>query len=134
MSLVRDGIPVGSHQGQVGLPSALPGVADKVGFENPKVASLADSQLNQPRQAMLDHLSPTRVFGKILTLLEGPGLLQERFLRVESHRTAFALAAGNALVSQRAYATDRRVELKTLGPDRSDPTGWSGCPWYVACG
>ncbi len=71
--------------------------------------------MNQPSQAMLDHLSPTRVFGKILTLLEGPGLLQERFLRVESHRTAFALAAGNALVSQRAYATDRRVELKTLG-------------------
>ena len=45
--------------------------------------------MNQPSQAMLDHLSPTRVFGKILTLLEGPGLLQERFLRVESHRTAF---------------------------------------------
>ena len=29
---------------------------------------------------MLGRLPPTTVFGKVLTLLEGPGLLQERFL------------------------------------------------------
>ena len=74
---------------------------------------------------MLDHLPPAAVFGEALAFLEGPGLLQERFLRVESHRTAFALSSCHTLGPQGAYATDRRVELKTLD-SRLGWTGWAG--------
>ena len=49
--------------------------------------------MHQPSQAMLDHLPPAAVFGEALTFLEGPGLLQERLLGMESHRTAFALSS-----------------------------------------
>ena len=70
--------------------------------------------MDQPSQAMLGHLSPLSVFGEVLTLLEGPGLLQEHLLGMEIHRTAFALPAGNTFGLQGAYATDLRVELKTL--------------------
>ena len=97
--------------------------------------------MHQPSQAMLDHLPPAAVFGEALTFLEGPGLLQERLLGMESHRTAFALSSCHALGPQGAYATDRRVELKTLdrigltqpvGPGAEGPqgvgniTGWAG--------
>ena len=64
---------------------------------------------------MLHHLPPPAIFGKGLTLLEGPSPLQQRFLGMEGYGAAFALPAGNTLVSQRAWATDRRVELKALG-------------------
>ena len=46
---------------------------------------------------MLGRLPPTTVFGKVLTLLEGPGLLQERFLGMQSYRAAFVLSSGHAL-------------------------------------
>ncbi len=70
--------------------------------------------MDQPRQAMLDHLPPATVFGEVLTFLEGPGLLQERLLRMECHRAAFALSSRHALGPQGSCATDLRVELKTL--------------------
>ena len=88
--------------------------------------------MHQPSQAMLDHLPPAA--GEALTFLEGPGLLQERLLGMESHRTAFALSSCHALGPQGAYATDRRVELKTL--DRiglTQPVG-PGAEWSARCG
>ncbi len=51
---------------------------------------------------MLGRLPPTTVFSKALTLLEGPGLLQERLLGMEGYGTSLALPAGDTLVSQRA--------------------------------
>ena len=49
---------------------------------------------------MLGGLPPLAVCGKGLTLLEGPRLLQERFLRMESYGAAFALSSGHALGPQ----------------------------------
>jgi hypothetical protein len=73
---------------------------------------------------MLGGLPSLAVFGKVLTLLEGPGLLQERFLGMESYRAAFVLSSGHALGPKRTWATDRRVELKPLGQvDLSQPVG-----------
>ena len=51
---------------------------------------------------MLGRLPPTTVFGKVLTLLEGPGLLQERFLGMQGYRAAFVLSSGHALGPQGA--------------------------------
>ena len=56
---------------------------------------------------------------------------------MESHRTAFALSSCHALGPQGAYATDRRVELKTLdrigltqpvGPVAHGPQVWVTLP------
>ncbi len=56
----------------------------------------------QPRQAMLGSLPPLAAFGKVITLLEGPGLLQKHFLGMEGYGASLTLPAGNTLVSQRA--------------------------------
>ena len=57
----------GGHQGQVGDGSGQ--VQLEPGFGTSEVAGLADSQLDQPRQAVLHHHAELPVFGKGFTLL-----------------------------------------------------------------
>ena len=106
-------------------------VADK-GSWSGQSSEIGGLPVEPAEPGVLDHLPPAAVFGEALAFLEGPGLLQERFLRVESHRTAFALSSCHTLGPQGAYATDRRVELKTLdrigltqpvGPGAEGPQG-----------
>ena len=68
--------------------------------------------MHQPSQAMLDHLPPTRVFGEALTFLEGPGLLQERLLGMESHLSGLLGEEPEAWVIPILVAT--RVRLATV--------------------
>ena len=51
---------------------------------------------------MLRHLPPLAIFGKVLTFLEGPGLLQERLLGMETYRESSAVSGRYALGPQRA--------------------------------
>ncbi len=88
---------LGSHQGQVGHRGCQEQL--ELGLDPANIARLADPQLYQTRQTMLGHLSPLAVFGKVLTLLEGPGLLQEHFLGMEGYGASLTLPAGNTLVS-----------------------------------
>ena len=63
----------GGHQGQVGHGGGQ--VQLEPGFDAAEVAGLADSQLDQPRQAVFYHHAALPVFGKGLALLQGAGLL-----------------------------------------------------------
>ena len=74
-----------------------------------EVASLVDPQLGQP---VLHHYPPLPVLAKGFTLLQGPGLLQQRFLRVQPDRTSCARCCGHALGPQRAYPANCRVEAE----------------------
>ncbi len=130
---------LGSYQGQVGHRGCQEEL--KEGLGTAEVARLADPQLYQPRQAVFHDLAPAPVFAKCGAFLEGPGLLQEGFLGMESHSSPPALSRRHALRPQGAYDTDLRVELKTLGlvgpaqpvgPGAHGPqgvgniTGWTG--------
>ena len=57
----------GGHQGQVGHGGSQ--VQLEPGFDTAEVASLADSQLDQPRQPVLHHYPPLPVLAKGFTLL-----------------------------------------------------------------
>ena len=103
---------LGGHQGQIGHRGRQVQLEFCLGA--PEVAGLADSQLDQPRQPVLHHHPALPVFAKGFTLLQGPGLLQQRLLRVQLHRPSCARCRGHALGPQRAHPADRSVELEGL--------------------
>ncbi len=49
---------------------------------------------------MLGRLPPTTVFGKVLTLLEGPGLLQERLLGMQLTGEAVRVCGGRGMLKR----------------------------------
>ena len=75
---------LGGHQRQVGHRGRQ--VQLEPGLGAAEVAGLTDSQLGQPRQAVFHHHPALPVLAEGFTLLQGPGLLQQRFLRVQLHR------------------------------------------------
>ena len=88
--------------------------------------------MDQPRQPVLHHHPALPVLAKGLTLLQGPGLLQQRFLRVQLHRSSRTRFCRHAPGPQRAYSADRSIEPEALqSMSSTGGTGPSpGRPYY----
>ena len=89
-----------SYQGQIGHCGSHEQLKQRL--DPAEVARLAHSELNQTRDAVLSDLSEFAILGLGCAVLESARLLQQRFLRMQTHRSSLPWArcdAGRAQVA-----------------------------------
>jgi hypothetical protein len=80
---------------------------------------LANSQLDQPPDAVLGGLPLLAVLAELRTGLQSPGLLDQAFLRMDHHHPTLAQTGSRARLAQQALVTHCPLELKRPLGDRS---------------
>ena len=120
------------HQGQVGHCSRQVQLESRLGAS--EVAGLANAQLDQSGQSVLDHHASRSIFVIPGALLQRTGLLQESLLGMDQHPPSLPALGRDALRPQGTCHTFGPVELEGL--QVVDPTRGIRTPsrWHYGVG